>query len=187
MVNQYGWSCQFQVETKASFKVSLLALNADEQHDFNCGDRWSVSPGAPGAFRIECNVRDNFLGSEILCMGFGCQESCSGGYCCPGGKTKCTVQCLPRGQRLPWKKRALLLEVSCSSLEAALVWAAPLMNNLPWRHLLPAFEICAIMLLEILPWGTIILLQSLKAVHLHNNRNPALEAWMSKITSVAWL
>lgn len=110
----------------------------------------------------------------------GCQESYSGGYCCPGGKTKCIVQCLPRGQRLPWKKRALLLEVSCSSLEAALVWAAPLMNNLPWRHLLPAFENCAIMLLEILPWGAIILLQSLKVVHLHNNRNPALEAWLNQ-------
>lgn len=54
------------------------------------------------------------------------------------------------------------------------------MNNLPWRYLLPVFENCAIVLLEILPWGTIILLQSLKVVHLHNNGNPALEAWLSQ-------
>lgn len=41
-------------------------------------------------------------------------------------------------------------------------------------------ENCAIVLLGILPWGTITLLQSLKALHLHNNGNPALEALLSQ-------
>lgn len=93
---------------KSVINVSLLALNSDVQHDFNCGNCWSVSPGAPVAFQMECNVRDNFLGSEILCIGFGCQESCSGGYCCPGGKTKCTVQCLPRGAEAAMEKKSFI-------------------------------------------------------------------------------
>lgn len=64
--------------------------------------------------------------------------------------------------------------------EAEVVCTAPLMNNLPWRYLLLVVENCATVLLEILPWGTITLLQSLKAVHLHNNGNPALEALLSQ-------
>lgn len=50
------------------------------------------------------------------------------------------------------------------------------MNAMATGHLLLLVESCAIVLLGILPWGTIILLQSLKALHLHNNGNPALEA-----------
>lgn len=68
---------------------------------------------------MQCDVRDNFLGAEILCM--AARNPTLEATAVQEDKTKCIVQCLPRGQRLPWKKRALLLEVSCSSLEAALV------------------------------------------------------------------
>lgn len=58
--------------------------------------------------------------------------------------------------------------------------AAPLMNAMASGHLSLVVESCAIVLLGILPWGTIILLQSLKALHLHNNGNPASEARLSQ-------
>lgn len=116
---------------KSNVNVSVLALNSDVQPDGYHGNRSSISPGACVTSQIECNVRDSLLETEIVCIRFCCQDSFSGGYCCPGGKTKCGVQCLPREQRLAWKKRALLVSVSYSSLEAEVVCTAPLMNTMP--------------------------------------------------------
>ena len=51
-----------------------------------------------------------------------------------------------------------------------------LMRNSPSGYLLQLLQSHIALLLGILPWGTIMLLQELEAVHLHNNGNPALEA-----------
>lgn len=93
---------------KSNINVSALALNSDVQPDGYHGNRSSISPGAYVTFQMECNVRDSVLETEIACIRLCCRDSCSGGYCCPGGKTKCVVQCLPRERRLRWKERALL-------------------------------------------------------------------------------
>lgn len=91
---------------KSNINALVLALNSDVQPDFDGDNHSGICPGALVTFQMACNVRGNLLEIEIVCIRLGCQEdSCSGGYGCPGGKTKCVVQCLPRGQRLSWKKK----------------------------------------------------------------------------------
>lgn len=93
---------------KSNVNAFVLALNSDVQPDFDGDNHSGICPGALVTFQMERNVRDNFLEMEIACIRLGCQDSCSRGYSCPGGKTKCVVQCLPRGQRLPWKKKSFI-------------------------------------------------------------------------------
>lgn len=83
----------------SSIPVSVLALNADVQPDGCHGNRFRAPPGAFVAFQLVCDVK--FLAGDTAWF-FAAGNSGSGGSCCPGGKTKCVVQCLPREQRTPW-------------------------------------------------------------------------------------